>query len=190
MYKTRGLPEDPQGVCIPGDGACLFSSVYLTFYYASKGKLLNPNSARFSKVVQRLREETVDYVIKHWDWPLGGVRGNIKGSESVSMEYIADPDCPEIVDKASYASHMACPSTFGGQTELQALSALLNVGILVHPKRDAENDPGIYFCNRAGTKNVEQRRNVGRRKVLHLLFDERLQHYEAIIEGQDAARCQ
>jgi hypothetical protein len=132
MYKIRGLPEDPQGVCILGNGACLFASVFLSFYRVCKGKLLDPNSAKFRRAVQRLRKETVDYVVQQWDWTLGEVRGNITGQESVGLEYIADPECKEIVNKASYATHMACRSTFGGQTELQALSALLNVGLLVH----------------------------------------------------------
>lgn len=189
MYKTSGLPVNPQSVSVPGDGACLFSSVFACFYYASKGELPDPFGKRFRTAVQKLREETVHYVVQHWDWPIGGVRGNVTGTESVEMEYVADPECPQISDKATYASHMSERETFGGQTELLALSALLNVGILVHPMQDTENgESAVYMCSRAGPKNVARRRNAGRRPVLHLLFDEAIQHYEAIIPGEADAR--
>ncbi|GAQ90390.1 hypothetical protein KFL_006340090 [Klebsormidium nitens] len=179
---TSGLPDDPEVVSVPGDGACLFAATFLCFYHTSKGKLPDPNSARFKAAVQKLRTETVNYVVQHWTWPLGGIRGNVTGKESVEMEYAADPGCPEIVDKESYAAHMVENRTFGGQTELLALSALLNVCILVHPAHDPENgEKGIFFASRAGPRSVERRRNVGRRPVLHLLFDADTQHYDAII---------
>lgn len=181
MYRTSGLSDNPEVISIPGDGACLFSAAFLCFYHASKGKIPDPNSAKFKKAVQKLREETVNYVAQHWSWPLGGVRGNISGQESVEADYVADPECAEISDKDSYTSHMIKRGAFGGQTELLALSALLNVCIIVHPTNDPDGEKGIFFSTRAGPRSVERRRNVGRRPVLHLLFHADMQHYDAII---------
>lgn len=152
------------------------------FYFCKKGVVVDPTSERFKKAVQKLREETVQYVLEHWDWPLGGVRSNMTGRESVELEYFADPEVPEIVDKESYRRRMTKQVTFGGQTELQALSALLNCGIVVHPNSDEDQwELGIYFCSKAGAKNVARRLNVGRRPILHVLYDEKSQHYSAII---------
>jgi hypothetical protein len=86
MSRTTGFPDNPQLVSIPGDGACLFSAVFVCLYHSKKGVVVDPNSERFKKAVQRLREETVQYVIEHWKWPLGGVRGNMTGRESVELE--------------------------------------------------------------------------------------------------------
>ena len=146
------------------------------------GKVADPSSKRFRIAVQRLREETVAYVMQHADWPLGGVRGNVSGRDSVDMEYVADPDSPEIQNLESYQEHMSQRETFGGQTELQALSGLLNIAIVVHPSGDPEQrEVGIYFCSRAGAKNVARRLNVGRRPVLHVMYDEQTQHYTAMV---------
>jgi hypothetical protein len=183
--KTTGIPEDARVVPIPGDGACLFSACFLLLYYEWTGKVADPSSKRFRTAVQRLREETVEYVMQHADWPIGGVRGNSSGREHVAMEYVADPECPEIRDLESYGEHMAKRETFGGQTELQALSGLLNVGIMVHPSGDVEQrEIGIYFCSRAAARDVARRLNVGRRPILHILYDEQAQHYSAIISGR------
>jgi hypothetical protein len=157
------------------------------FYFCKKGVIVDPASERFKKAVQRLRVETVRYVLEHWDWPLGGVRGNPTGRESVELEYFADPEVSEIVDAESYRTLMAKRGTFGGQTELQALSGLLNCGIVVHPSNDEEQwELGIYFCSKAGAKNVARRLNVGRRPILHVLYDEKSQHYSAIIFKVDS----
>jgi phage pi2 protein 07 len=91
---------------------------------------------------------------------------------------------PEIVDKESYRMRMTKQATFGGQTELQALSAILNCGIVVHPDNNEEQwELGIYFCSKAGAKNVAKRFNVGRRIILHVALDEDVRHYEAIVPG-------
>jgi hypothetical protein len=174
-------------VRVPGDGACLFSAVFVCLYHDRKGVIPDSSSERFRRAVQRLRVETVQYVIEHWDWPLGGVRGNPTGGESVDMEYFADPECPEIEDRETYQAHMSQRKTYGGQTELQALSALLNCGIVVHPSNDeCQWESGVFFCSRAGAKNVARRYNVGRRPVLHLSLDENIRHYEAILGGKTA----
>lgn len=63
--RTTGMPEGARVIDVPGDGACLFSAIFLCFYDERKQRTPDPSTRRFATAVQKLREETVRYVIVH-----------------------------------------------------------------------------------------------------------------------------
>jgi hypothetical protein len=70
----------------------------------------NPCNFGFRRAVQRLRAATVQYVVEHWEWPLGGVRGNATGEQAGAVS--RDTHDLRIVREARRPRHL----TYGHET--------------------------------------------------------------------------
>lgn len=188
-YPCRGFPPRPMFVDVPGDGSCLFHAAFLAFYHSRRGRLLDPwkNYRAMERAAQRLREAVVKYILRNYHRPLGGVKGNPTGRELVTMEYVLDPDVIGVKGPSTYATYMKNYTTYGGETELQGLSGLLRCGIVVHPfgitKRE-ECKEGTYYNVHAGPDAIERREARDGDIVMHLYFDEKKEHYKAILAGE------
>lgn len=172
------VPQGSKLYDVPGDGSCLFHAVYITFYKSRRGVLIPPSNAlvRASKL---LREATIKYLLLHYNRPVAKVQGNPTGRELIALEYGSDPTVP-VRGPKTYLEYMRRTTTFGGETELYALSGLLKVAIAVH-RVDANRENIVYFNTCQSPEDRAARRNIDCFTVLHVLFDPRSKHYMAII---------
>lgn len=189
--RVDGFPAGKKAlvVDVPADGTCMFHAVFTCFYHAHRGTVLEPMSQsaipKMRKASHRLRLATVAYVLRHYRRPLGGAQGNSTGRELVTMEYVLDPNLKNVVKgPKTYAQYMSNYATFGGETELHAMSAMLKCAILVHsygtgtPESYVE---GQYINAFRGAAVTSARQNPFGDPILHLHFDAGSEHYAAII---------
>ena len=120
-----------------------------------------------------LRGLAVDYVLDHYRKPLGGVSGNMSGRDLIALEYASDVSDGEgsVRGPLTYARKMRDTNTYGGNTELFALSAILDAIIVVHYLNDDGRHVVVDALNRGPSHLI----------VLHVLFDPPNQHYSPIL---------
>jgi hypothetical protein len=175
MNRSR---NDLVAIEVPSDGNCLFSAIFLAFYQKSKGDLIKADGKKFKAASDKLRATTVDYILENWDCPLGDAAGNLTGQETVAFEYMSDPECTEISSQETYQNEMQRTHVFAGETELLALSAVLNCGIVVHIRNCLET---VYYNTNSGAADVQRRRNPERRAIIHVEFEKDSKHYKALV---------
>ncbi|GAQ89982.1 hypothetical protein KFL_005860010 [Klebsormidium nitens] len=127
---------------VPGDGSCLFHSILLASLAAKGVDVTTLSRTYIIRNSKKLRQAAVDYVIGHMRTPLGGIRGNLTGGELILNEYASNNVDGEanIKDGPSYKRVMSRTTTYAGNTELIALSALLKAKIVVHIKSGGESE--------------------------------------------------
>jgi hypothetical protein len=155
---------------VPGNGSCLFHSVFIAYralmtQRPPEGITAGPLVAASAK----LRNAAVDYIIDHYRKPLGGIKGNMRGCDLVLLEYASDDHDGEenVRGPMTYARKMMDVTTFGGNTELHALSALLDVAIVVHQTAGTPQTVDTLGCS-----------GKRRRRTIELLLES--QHYRPI----------
>lgn len=128
-----GLPDGYTSIQVPGDGSCLFHAVLISFFAERKHRLpVYASTRRLQDTSQKLRERTVDYVLRHFDERLG--EGFEKGKDLIMLEYGSSEGYspgPAIRDPVQYKDLMRRSTTFAGNTELVALSQILRSTITV-----------------------------------------------------------
>lgn len=183
LHVTSGVPDGAVVVDVPGDGSCMFHAVFLGFFYAMRSKAIDPkkDAEKLKKASYRLRAACVDYLLRHYRRPLGGVKGNLTSRELILLEYASDASAKQVVKgPKTYKEYMMRPTTYGGETELHGLSGLLKVGIVIHNTK--ENDmKGIYYNTLRGQEVSDTRANPWKDIVIHLAYDPDLEHYAAIL---------
>lgn len=174
------LPRGTRLVDVPGDGSCLFHAVYVAFYHGRRGVVIDPAASpgRMREASQFLRNAAVQYILKNYRRPLGGVRGNPTGRELVELEYATS--VPQVRGPLTYARYMTSPRTYAGETELSALSGILRSPIVVH-RADTTGTTRVYYNTAAGPEARSTNMNPLGDPVIHVAFDPRMQHYMALV---------
>lgn len=177
MDDLATMPPNGRIMNVPGDGSCLFHSVFLAFYDCCRG-LHNVNFTEKGLVdaSNHLRGLVVDYVLDHYRKPLGGVSGNMSGRELITLEYASDSTDGEssVRGPSTYARMMRDTNTHAGSTELFALSAILDAVIVVH-YRNGDGRHVVVDTLKRGHKHLI---------ILHVLFDPQNKHYSPILSSE------
>jgi hypothetical protein len=131
--NTHAPRRNGRVVEVPGDGSCLFHSVFIAYRSLQSGHPTINDERLLVRASLKLRHAAVDYILEHYRKPLGGIKGNLTGRDLVLLEYGSDAvDGEESVKgPLTYARKMRDGNTFGGNTELCALSAILKVAVVV-----------------------------------------------------------
>jgi hypothetical protein len=164
--------EDFQLVRVPADGSCMFHAIAATL----AGRALSSHES--AKVSGRLQDAAIGYVVRFWRSCIGGVRGNPTGREMVEIEYRSaegEDAAKSVRGPMSYAKYMRRRNTYGGHTELLALSGLLGAVIIIH-RSDVVGGRVLVHCNGFLVK----RSNPAKYRIIHLAFDPQMQHYEGM----------
>lgn len=167
VRKSRSeVPVTLKLMHVPGDGSCLFHSILLASLAAKGLDVTTLSRSYIVRNSKKLRQAAVDYVIRHLRTPLGGIRGNMTGSELILNEYASSSVDGEagIKDGPSYKRVMSKTTTYAGNTELIALSALLKAKIVVHVRTGGESE-------------FDAANTGGRVNAYHLHFDPGAKHY-------------
>lgn len=174
MDELARIPPKARIVHVPGDGSCLFHSVFLAFYDCCKG-LHNVKYTEKGLVdaSSHLRGLVVDYVLEHYRKPLGGIPGNMYGRDLIALEYASDASDGEgsVRGPSTYARMMRDTNTYAGSTELGALSALLDAVIVVHYAEGNGRHVVIDTLKRGASHLI----------ILHILFSPKNKHYSPIL---------
>ena len=168
-----GRSDDYTSIEVPGDGSCLFHAVLVSYFAEKKLRLpVYASPSRLHDTSLKLRERAVDYVVRHYDTALG--EGFEKGKDLIMLEYGSSEDesrGPPIQNLSQYGEQMRRPTTFGGNTEIVALSQVLRSNIVV--VQEGVADQKFLFPEPDTT--------------IHVRFDPRSEHYTPLVRNAYAA---